>query len=257
MGGGKISPGGSVLRKQFRGGGSVWREIGVGALLGLAMAVFSAGLVAEEAIQPPETITAAIRRFIESNFRQPNAGYEITIPPLDARLRLAACPAPLEVFSPQGARESGHVSVGIRCAGDKPWTIYHRAYVGVFQEVAVLAVAAKAGTVLTEDDIRGERRDIATLNGRFLAPEVAIGRPLKRALPANTVLLPDFLTTLKTVKRGDLVTIRNRHDGFEISMSGQALSDGELGQRIKVRNEQSGRVIQATVTGPGTVDVQP
>ena len=226
-------------------------------LLLLAILSLATGVLADEAVQPLETITASIRQYIESNFRQPSEGYEIQVPPMDSRLRLALCTSPLEVFTPPGARETGHVSVGVRCPGSQPWTIYHRAYVAIFQEVAVLVGAAKAGTVLTANDIRVEKRDVSTLNGQFLSPERAVGRPLKKALPANTVLLPDFLTTIKAVKRGELVTIRNRSSGFEISMPGIAMSDGEVGQRIRVRNEQSGRVIQATVTASGVVDVNP
>lgn len=226
-------------------------------LLWLGFATFATALAGEELVQPPESITAAIRHYIESNFRRSGDGYEIQVPALDTRLRLALCSKPIEAFSPPGARDIGHVSVGVRCTGDHPWTIYHRAYLGVFQDVAVLVTAAKAGTVLTEADVRAERRDVAALNGQYLLPETVIGRPLKKALPANTVLLPDFLTTIKAVKRGELVTIRNRSEAFEISMPGVALSDGEVGQRIRVRNEQSGRVIQATVTGSGMVDVNP
>ena len=210
-----------------------------------------------ESIQSVESIAAAIQQFVESKFRQSPDEYEIKIPPIDPRLRLALCSGSMEVFTPQGAREMGQVSVGIRCMGAQPWTIYHRIYIRVFRPVAVLVGAYNAGTVLSSADIRAERRDISALNGQFISPEGAIGRPLKKALPANTVLIPEFLTTIKAVKRGEQVTIRNRSDVFEISMSGIALADGEIGQRIRVRNEQSGRIIQATVTGPGVVDVNP
>ena len=43
---------------------------------------------------------------------------------LDSRLRLAACDAPLEAFQPDGGRTLGSTTVGVQCAGSKPWTLY-------------------------------------------------------------------------------------------------------------------------------------
>lgn len=226
----------------------------------LAAALFAgapAGFATAPGYQSPESISAAIRHYLESNSRHPGADYRIEIPPLDSRLQLALCSVPLEVFPTHGSRDLGNLSLGVRCSGERPWTIYHRAYVGVIQEVAVLATAVKAGTVLGPADVVGEPRDIAQLNGIYLSPEQAIGKPVKKALAAKTVLIPEMLTTLRLVKRGDQVTIRNNAAGLEVSMAGIALMDGERGQRIRVRNVQSGRVIQATVTGEGLVDINP
>jgi flagella basal body P-ring formation protein FlgA len=228
--------------------------------LSLAAAVFAGSAPAtgaDLAYQPLESISGAIRRFLESNSRHAGADTRIEIPPLDSRLQLALCSVPLEVFPTHGSRDIGNLSLGVRCSGDRPWTIYHRAYLGVIREVAVLAGAVKAGTVLGPTDVVGEPRDIAPLNGIFLSPEQVIGKPVKKALAAKTVLIPEMLTTLRLVRRGDQVTIRNNAAGLEVSMAGIALMDGERGQRIRVRNVQSGRVIQATVTGEGMVDINP
>lgn len=214
-------------------------------------------LAADPAFQPLESISSAIRHYLESNSRRPDAEYRIEIPPLDSRLQLALCSTPLEVFPTQGSRDLGNMSLGVRCSGERPWLIYHRAYVGVIQEVAVLTTAVRAGTVLSALDVVSEPRDIAQLNGQFLSPQQVIGKPVKKGLPAKTVLVPEMLTTLRLVKRGDQVTIRNNSAGLEISMAGIALMDGEKGQRIRVRNVQSGRVIQATVSAEGTVDINP
>lgn len=220
-------------------------------------AVAPLALADAPALQSPESIVGAIRARLESNSRHGDGQYRIEIPPLDTRLQLALCSIPLEVAPTQGSREAGNIAVAVRCQGDRPWTIYHRAYVGVVREVAVLATAVRAGTVLSAAEVTVEARDIAQLNGNYLTPEQAIGKPVRKPLAAKTVLVPEMFTSIRLVKTGDQVTIRNNAAGFEVSMAGIALMDGERGQRIRVRNAQSGRVIQATVTGLGVVDVNP
>lgn len=58
------------------------------------------------------------------------------------------------------------------------------------------------------------------------------------------------------VKRKDKVTISSAQPGFAIQMSGIAMTDGVKGQLIKVKNENSGRIISATVIEPGQVLVK-
>jgi flagella basal body P-ring formation protein FlgA len=224
-------------------------------LLYLGLGGWSAQAEEEVSWQSLESIQTAIREFLESKFRQQGTDHEIRIPPLDPHLRFRACSQGLEVSLAQGSAMAGAVSVKIQCPGDAPWSFYHRVQVDVFEEVALLANSLKAGTMISAEDIEVKRMEISRFHGATLKPAQAIGHTLRRSLAAHTVLLVDYLANIKPVKRGDLVSIRNEVGGIAVSMSGVALMDGEQGQRIRVRNEQSGRVIQATVVGPGNVVV--
>ena len=76
---------------------------------------------------------------------------------LDPRLRLARCDAPLETFMPRGSTQVGRVSVGVRCAGPKRWTVYVQVDVSAPVEVAVTTRFIPRGTMLSPSDF-GLRR---------------------------------------------------------------------------------------------------
>jgi flagella basal body P-ring formation protein FlgA len=57
------------------------------------------------------------------------------------------------------------------------------------------------------------------------------------------------------IKRGDKVVISTKKSDFSIKMSGVAITDGTKNQLIKVKNQNSGRIINATVVEPGLVSV--
>jgi flagella basal body P-ring formation protein FlgA len=59
----------------------------------------------------------------------------------------------------------------------------------------------------------------------------------------------------KIIKRGERVMITAAKSGIGIRMNGIAQSDGNRGQVIRVKNQNSERVINAIVTGIGEVTV--
>jgi flagella basal body P-ring formation protein FlgA len=205
----------------------------------------------------PEFILDAVRKHIASNIRQPGADTHIEAQALDPRLQLPACSQDLETFSPPGQHFSGSVTVGVRCPGTKPWTIYTKAYVRAFETVLVLANPLKQGTVLGAADLRQEKREISSLRGGYLtAPEQALGGALRRSTAAGSVLGAEHLLTAKAIRRGQAVTLRALAGNLEIKAEGQALGDADLGQRVRVRNVQSGRVVEGAVEGSGLVRVR-
>ncbi len=58
------------------------------------------------------------------------------------------------------------------------------------------------------------------------------------------------------VARGERVTMSARVGVVVASVSAEALQDGKVGETIRVRNLQNGRVQQARVSRPGHVDIQ-
>jgi flagella basal body P-ring formation protein FlgA len=55
------------------------------------------------------------------------------------------------------------------------------------------------------------------------------------------------------IKRGDTVSMEANIGGITVKTSGTAISDGRIGQQIRVKNNQSARVINAKVIGSGQV----
>lgn len=191
---------------------------------------------------------------IESDFRQRNQDFQAEPIMLDRRLQLPLCEKSLETFFLPGRRESGFLSVGVRCSGERPWTLYHKVRVKAYRDVVVLKKPVRQGAMLTEADLGLEKRELAELRGSYFTSfEAVVDRPAKRTLAAGTVLSPEWLTVPKLIKRGQKVIIRAESSHFTVNMSGQALADGEIGQRIRVRNDQSEKIVEGTVAAPGLV----
>jgi len=145
------------------------------------------------------------------------------------------------------------MSVGVKCEGEQPWTIYDKVLIRQTREVAVLRNAVRQGAVLSASDIEVAMKDVSQLRSGFLNPQQAIGRSLRKPAAAGMVLTPDHIANPRLIARGQSVSIKAEGMAFEVSMPGTAMADGEEGERIRVRNGISGRIVEATVADRETV----
>lgn len=211
-----------------------------------------------QAIQPLETIVAAASRRLhaeaDANWRGDDAvKVEISVGRLDGRLRLPACTLPLETELPPGARPLGAVAVGVRCTAPG-WSLFVPARVAVSRPVVVLAVSRPRGATLSGADLALEPRDLATLPGGYLTdPDELVGMTLRRPVQARTVLLPGHAAAPELVRRGERVILQAAGGAIAVQVEGEALAGGALGERVRVRNLATRRVVEGTVGGEGLV----
>lgn len=83
-----------------------------------------------------------------------------------------------------------------------------------------------------------------------------LGLQSKRSLKAGTILNHDMLEAPTLIKRGDTVRIRVIKPGIAIEMTGTAMTQGKLNERIAVRNDSSQKTLSATVISAGIVQVE-
>lgn len=174
---------------------------------------------------------------------------------LDTRLRLPACPAKPETFSPPGSRPSAAASVGVRCAAPS-WSLYVPVDVEVVVDVVVLAGPAATGKTLTAADLRLEPANIARLGAGYLTRvDDADGFVLRRPVRPGTVLTPALLARPTLVKRGQRVEMLAAASGLAVRSEGEALSDAAEGERVRVRNVRSRAIVEGVVAADGTVRI--
>ncbi|MCP5089573.1 MAG: flagellar basal body P-ring formation protein FlgA, partial [Gammaproteobacteria bacterium] len=77
----------------------------------------------------------------------------------------------------------------------------------------------------------------------------------KTQLLAGRILTPAMLRADATIRKGQAVTLIINSGGINVQMSGKALMDGALNQRIQVENTNSGRVVEGIVRSPEHVEV--
>lgn len=176
---------------------------------------------------------------------------------LDPRLRLKACDSVLEPFGSSGSERSTRLTVGVRCTGSTPWTLY--VPVQVHASMAVLGVthSLPRGSVLTLADLVIQNRPVQELPAQYLSdPAAAIDMELTRAVTADTLLSPSLLKQPQVVSKGQQVTIVADGANFAVKMAGTALQNGSAGQLISVKNTTSGRTVQGMIVDAGTVKVK-
>lgn len=215
---------------------------------------FSQTSVAEE-FQSQKSIQSAVMNFISAQIGSPTE-HEITVFPLDRRLLLPKCLDPLEVYTPSGVVDIGRITVGVRCQTNSPWSIFTSAQIKVFKNVVALSQPIQRRQIISRENVKLEKREISALNQNFfVAYDQTLGKQATRHLPVGTVLNSKNLMPAKLIKRGEKVSIQAASKILSIRMTGTAMMDGAKNQRIRVKNENSSRIIEATVIKPGLVSV--
>lgn len=238
-----------------------WRNALVGAILLPALPGLSQAASAS-AVTRPDQLIDVTRQFLEGavaeylQSSQINARYEVEVNRLDPRLRLAQCDQPLIARLETPAQPVGRTTVRVSCEGSAPWSIFVPAQVRLYRDVVVARRPLSRNGTLEQADVALAERDVSQLNQGYLtALDQAIGNRLNRSVQPDQILTPTTVTIAATVRKGDHVVISAQSSAMSVRMPGEALSDGALGEQIRVRNQRSGRVIKARVVAPGQVEV--
>lgn len=181
---------------------------------------------------------------------------EISLTPMDKRLRLQNCEGGLEAFTNREMTSAGNVTVGVRCHHPVAWTVYLPLQIKVMQPMVVVARPVSGNHVLTEQDLRIEQRDIGSLRQGYMTNIAAVvGQQAKYSLGLGTVVQKNHLRPLNVVKRGESIVLVASAGTMEVRMQGTAMADAGVGDRVRVKNLSSERVVEGVVDAPGVVRV--
>ncbi len=211
----------------------------------------------QQTIQAREDILNAGRDYLTTAAAAQHTGrVEVEMGRLDSRLRLSRCNQPLEAFQASGARQSGHTSVGVRCPDDGGWSIYITADIKIFGEALVTSRSLARGESLSSDTVKLIQTDISNQNyGYFSTTDEVEGMVTRRPLPAGTVLTQTMVKAPRLIRRGDRVVLVNQQGAIQVEMSGEAISDGAKGDRIRVRALNSKNIVEGWVESASVVKV--
>jgi flagella basal body P-ring formation protein FlgA len=223
----------------------------------LPLMIYAANVhAAEGAFQTQASIRNAVVAFITQGIEEKYPHHEIKVNDLDPRLKLPTCKTPLTGFLPTGRQLIGNTTIGIRCSGSKPWTIYIPASVKAMRKVVITTRPVLRNSAISKADIRLEERDVTSGSDTYIFdPEHVLGKLAKRALPSAASLTPAMLSEPILVRRGQQVIILAQGAGIEVRMAGTALMDGAEGQIIRAKNKRSNRTVEGQVIQPGVIKV--
>lgn len=170
------------------------------------------------------------------------------------RIKLRPCMSEIQ-SSVQGTALQPRVQVSLRC--DQPlWNISIPVKIHSMAKIAVLNQAIGIGQAIRTDQIDWVLTNVLELKqGYFTDTEALQHRVAKRRLAPGTLLTTHLLKAANVIKKGDDVIISVSTPYLQVRMPGEALTDGQLGQQLAVRNRQSEIVIRAKAIAPGRVAV--
>lgn len=211
---------------------------------------------AQAATQSHATIEAAAEARVRQQLPATSNRREVQAQPVDPRLKLGECPAPLEAALPPAFDRGRRITVTVRCRGPQPWKIYVPVTVHEIVPVLVAARALARGALLEKDDLVVEERSLGGIRRGYLrAGDLYAGMRLTRSVGSGQVLTPALIAAEKVVRRGQKITLVAAGRGLSIAAEGVALTDGALGQRIKVRNMSSNKEVEGIVRSEQRVEI--
>ncbi len=206
-------------------------------------------------LQTTASIDKAVRHFIASSLPS-ETEYKATLSQFDNRLKIPFCKQALDIFIRNTSIKAGRNSIGIKCNAPKKWTLYNSVNISIFKDVVSLSQPIRRGEIFNESMLQLVTKDIATLrSGYFTDLRAIVNKEATRHLNLGSVVSKANITEPKLVKRGEKVFIKINTPNLEISTTGIAMMDGIKNQNIKIKNQKSKQIIQATVIKPGLVVV--
>lgn len=182
------------------------------------------------------------------------ARVEVEAGALDSRLALAACGQPIRVAADL-ARQQARVNARVSCSAPSPWNLYVPVEIRVYRPVLVATRELRRGEAIGEGDVALEERNALAAGAPPLTQvEDVAGHSARRNIAANSVLSASLIELPVLVRRGDRLGVSARSGGITVQIGGEALGTARLGERVRVRNLQSGRSIDAVVTGNGSAE---
>ena len=264
-----------------------WLEVTRAAALCLALALGSAQAIAQTAGEAPlsqENLFKEVGNWMQQN-QQLSAG-QFDFVPLDNRVKVQPCDRPLVMDLPFSTKET----VRVRCLGASSWQLYLRANiktppakpatatapsnnapaaappasvaaatpktVGISasprRKVVVGTQFLRAGTALSAAMLEETEQSANVMdNSLFGSVKDLENAELVRDIPAGTALRSSDVRRALLVKQGQLVMLTiGQGSGFAIVARVEALQDGRLGDQIRLKNPESGRLLSGVVTGP-------
>jgi flagellar basal body P-ring formation protein FlgA len=117
--------------------------------------------------------------------------------------------------------------------------------------------AIMAGEVLDDSSITlkpFEQKSLFsnTVKGMNELAGMVAAKPLRAGLPINRL----HIKPATAVNNGDLISLIYTKPGLQLTTSGKALADGQVGETIKVLNTSTRSTVLATITGAGTAQLK-
>ena len=241
----------------------------------LALPAWSAASPAPDAAT--QNLLSAARTWMAQRQAVPESQLQASV--LDQRVSAQACGQAVQIDTPFPNPET----VRVRCA-QPTWQVYVRVVMAPItpttstggqtaasnpisaispsplgppkmRPVVVVTADLMRGTALQESNVSVVEWPEGQVNGRVYAEvKDVINQELMRDLRPGMPVRPYDVRPVLMVKRGETVTLSiSQGPGVVISAQVEAMQDGKLGDQIRLKNRDSGRIVSGVVKGANLV----
>lgn len=141
--------------------------------------------------------------------------------------------------------------------GTRKFRLWARVKLSAPVAQVVAARPLKAGDAITAADVRVEQKNGFPFgNVAAGSLEQVVGKRVQRSIAEGAPVAPSLLEDVPAVERGEIVEVEVKSGAAHLSFTGKAETDGKIGERIQVRNTESGRTFSAEVIAKGRVLVE-
>ncbi len=125
-----------------------------------------------------------------------------------------------------------------------------------YRPVVVTSRTVRRGGQLTPDMVELAERDITSLkHGYFTAYEELAQLQVSRPIGAGDIVSRSHVKPIPLVHRGDEIVMSVVSRYMQLATFGLALQDGAEGERIRVKNKESGKILYGFVNEDGSVRI--
>jgi flagella basal body P-ring formation protein FlgA len=206
-----------------------------------------------------EVLKRQITEYIQS--RAADAGQQAVVKRISALPDLLLEPGNVEYEIVSSRQWDGigkaSLSLIVRLDGRAVRNIPVHCEVEGWKEVVVASRVLERGDLLTEADLKLERREISGISVRpFVGISELLGMKVKTPLRRGRIITSRDLEKVMLVKSGQLVTILAENDLLRLTATGKAKGAGGAGDTIIVQNSASNHDLPARVIDASTVQVE-
>ncbi len=146
--------------------------------------------------------------------------------------------------------------VGIDIDGQTQHTMSVTADVRIWRPVVVASHMLRRGEAIGAESCEVAERDVTQVRGQYYADAQALqGMRARRTVGIGDIVTDNHIEKMPVVRRGDAIMLVARAGRMSMSAAGEALQDGGVGDRIRVKNSDSGKTIYGHVLEGGAIQV--
>lgn len=129
-----------------------------------------------------------------------------------------------------------------------------RVKISHFAEVLTAVCRIKRGEALAPEQFALQKQNVTSLTEKPLASFASLkNKAALRNISIGQVLLENMLEDIPDIKPGQEIQIKYNSGALSVSVIGVALSKGHIGDTIKVRSKQTGKIIKCVVIDSNSV----